>query len=86
MAVRVTDPREAELPDAGIVELQDAEKRPPGVGRYPSSRAVRAHTPRRGAAVRSGIVRLLSQHRIDTASVATDGDYVVELMKLFKRR
>ena len=85
VAVRVTDPREAELPDAGIVELQDAES-----GRRvwvdTSSRAVRAHYAEAWRSRSERIVRLLSQHRIDTASVATDGDYVVELMKLFKRR
>ncbi len=48
VAVRVTDPREAELPDAGIVELQDAGERPPGVGRYLLAR--RACALRRGVA------------------------------------
>lgn len=67
------------------MELQDAES-----GRRvwvdTSSRAVRAHYAEAWRSRSERIVRLLSQHRIDTASVATDGDYVVELMKLFKRR
>ena len=28
----------------------------------------------------------LKHNRIDTATVSTDGDYVAELMKLFKQR
>ena len=29
---------------------------------------------------------LLSQNRVDSAAVATDEDYVVELLKMFKKR
>ena len=32
------------------------------------------------------IADTLRHHRIDTAEVSTDGDYVVELIKLFKQR
>ena len=30
--------------------------------------------------------KMLSHNRVDVAEVATDGDFVVELIKMFKRR
>ena len=36
--------------------------------------------------MRAAILSALKHHRIDTAEVSTDGDYVVELIKLFKQR
>lgn len=83
--IRVCDPREAEMPDVGIVELQDAES-----GRKvwvdTSSRAVRDRYAEAWHARSASIEELLRHHRIDTATVATDGDYVAELLKLFRQR
>ncbi|MDE5708660.1 MAG: DUF58 domain-containing protein [Alistipes sp.] len=85
VGIRVCDPREAELPDVGIVELQDAE-----TGRKvwvdTSSRAVRDHYARAWQRRSAEIDDLLRHHRIDTATVSTDGDYVAELIKLFRQR
>ena len=85
VGIRLYDPREAELPDVGIVELRDAE-----TGRKvwidSSSRAVRDHYAARWNERSEAIGRLLKHNRIDTALVPTDGDYVVELIKLFKQR
>lgn len=85
VGIRVCDPREAELPDVGIVELQDAES-----GRKvwvdTSSRAVRDHYAEAWRARSASIGELLRHHRIDTATVSTDGDYVAELIKLFRQR
>ena len=85
VAVRVYDPRETEMPDVGIVELQDAES-----GRKvwvdTSSRAVRDHYAEAWRRRTEAVGELLRHHRIDTADVATDGDYVTELLKLFKQR
>ena len=85
VGIRVCDPREAELPDVGIVELQDAE-----TGRKvwidTSSRAVRDHYARAWQRRSAEIDNLLRHHRIDTATVSTDGDYVAELIKLFRQR
>ena len=85
VGIRLYDPREAELPDVGIVELRDAE-----TGRKvwvdTSSRAVREHYAARWNERSEAIGRLLKHNRIDTACVPTDGDYVVELIKLFKQR
>ncbi len=85
VAIRVSDPREAELPDVGIVELQDAET---GRKRWldTSSRAVRARYAEAWRQRSERIGTLLKQHRIDAAEVRTDGDYVTELIKLFRQR
>ncbi|MBR5850513.1 MAG: DUF58 domain-containing protein [Alistipes sp.] len=85
VGIRVVDPRERALPDVGIVELCDAE-----TGRKvwvdTSSRAVRDHYAAQWQARSERITATLKQHRIDTAEVSTEGDYVVELIKLFKQR
>lgn len=85
VGIRVYDPRETELPDVGIVELQDAES-----GRKvwtdTSSRAVREYYADAWQRRSAAIDETLRHNRIDTASISTDGDYVTELIKLFKHR
>ena len=85
VGIRVYDPRETELPDVGIVELRDAES-----GRKvwvdTSSRAVRDHYAETWRQLSDEIDSTLKHNRIDTATISTDGDYVAELMKLFKQR
>ena len=85
VGIRVCDPREAELPDVGIVEMQDAE-----TGRKvwvdTSSRAVRDHYAEAWRRRSERIEATLRRNRIDTATATTDGDYVAELIKLFKQR
>ena len=85
VGIRVVDEREAALPDVGIVELQDAE-----TGRKvwldTSSRSVREHYAERWTERERSIEELLRRNRIDTAEILTDGDYVAELIKLFKQR
>ncbi len=85
VGIRVYDRREAELPDVGIVELRDAE-----TGRKvwvdTSSRAVRDHYATSWQERSEAIEATLRHNRIDTAMIATDGDYVAELIKLFKQR
>lgn len=85
VGIRVYDPRETELPDVGIVELRDVE-----TGRKvwvdTSSRAVRDHYAESWRQRSAEIEATLKHNRIDTATVSTDGDYVAELMKLFKQR
>ena len=85
VGIRVWDQREAELPDVGIVELEDAE-----TGRKvwvdTSSRRVREHYAESWRERDAAITELLRRNRIDNAMIPTDGDYVVELIKLFKKR
>jgi hypothetical protein len=85
MAIKVHDVRDRELPNVGIIEVQDSE-----TGRTEwldtSSRAVRRfwmdNYDQRNGAMKS----LMQQNRVDVAEVATGEDYVVELIKMFKQR
>ncbi len=85
VGIRVIDPREMELPNVGIVELKDAESGQK-VWVDTSSRAVRNHYAERWQRMSDDIVETLNHNRIDTATISTDSDYVVELIKLFKQR
>ena len=85
VGIRVWDPREAAMPDVGIVELQDAE-----TGRKAwvdtSSARVREHYAESWRERDEAIGEMLRRNRIDTAMISTEGDYVAELIKLFKQR
>ena len=85
VAIEVFDERDRELPDVGIIEVQDAE-----TGRREwldsSSRKVRNYWRERFDEQHAEMQSLLKHNRIDRASVATDGDYVAELIKMFKQR
>lgn len=85
MAIEVFDQRDRELPDVGIIEVQDAE-----TGRREwldtSSRRVRDYWAQEYDARHQAMQELLRHNRIDQASVATDEDYVAELIKMFKQR
>lgn len=85
MAIRVYDERDGELPDVGIMELRDAD-----TGRSEwidtSSRRVREYWHAEYERRNTEIEAMLRQNRVDIARVATDGDYVAELLKMFKQR
>lgn len=85
VGIRIYDPRETELPNVGIVELEDAES-----GRKAwvdtSSRAVRDHYAEAWRQRSADIEATLRHNRIDTATISTASDYVTELIKLFRQR
>ena len=85
VGIRVCDPREAELPDVGIVELRDAETSRK-VWVDTSSRAVREHYAATWRRRSDEIDATLKHNRIDSVLIPTDGDYVAELIKLFRQR
>lgn len=85
VAVRVSDSRDRNLPDVGIVELRDAESGKK-VWVDSSSAAVREYFAQSVAQRREKVDNLLLHSRIDRADVDTDSDYVAELIKLFKQR
>ncbi len=85
IALKVSDPREREMPDVGIVELQDAETARK-VWVDTASQAVRDHYAKRWAEREVKTRELLLHNRIDIADISTDSDYVAELIKLFKKR
>ena len=85
MAINIFDKRDVELPNVGIIEVEDAET---GQKEWvdTSSRSVREHWKRSFEERNTAMLKTLSHNRVDVAEVATDGDYVVELLKMFKRR
>ena len=85
MAINIFDKRDVELPNVGIIEVEDAET---GEKEWvdTSSRRVREHWKRSFEERNTAMLKTLSHNRVDVAEVATDGDYVVELLKMFKRR
>ena len=85
IALKVSDPREREMPDVGIVELQDAETARK-VWVDTASKAVREHYAEKWAEREEKTRELLLHNRIDIADISTDSDYVAELIKLFKQR
>lgn len=85
IALKVSDPREREMPDVGIVELQDAETARK-VWVDTASQAVRDHYAKAWTEREEKTRELLLHNRIDIADISTDSDYVAELIKLFKQR
>ena len=85
VSVSVSDPAEAELPDVGLVELEDPE-----TGELTlvdtSSRAVRRAFAERAAAEGDELARFFRRTGIDTLAVATDRPYIDGVRALFKRR
>ena len=85
IALKVSDPREKEMPDVGIVELQDAETARK-VWVDTASKAVRDHYSTAWTEREERTREMLLHNRIDIADISTDSDYVAELIKLFKKR
>ena len=85
ICVPVSDPAESELPDAGLVELEDPES-----GELvlvdTSSRKVREAFSERARAEREELRRFFLGNRVDTLDVSTDRPYIDEIRALFKRR
>lgn len=85
VGIKVYDPRDAELPDVGLVEMEDLES-----GRRmfvdTSSMAAREHYAAQWTARHEKMDKILARARVDHADVTTEEDYVKELIKLFKRR
>ncbi len=85
VAIRVEDQREGELPDVGLVEFIDSESGSKALIDT-SSRGVRERYAESWNNHREQIANIFKHNKVDSASVSTDEDYVVELIKLFKQR
>ena len=85
VCVPVGDPAESELPDVGLVELEDPE-----TGDLvlvdTSSESVRREFAQRAESDRESLRRFFVKNGIDTVPVATDRPYIDEVRALFKRR
>lgn len=85
IAIKISDPRENNMPAIGLVEFQDPE----------SGFSILADTSARSAIDESmtikesrniALKKLFSGSRVDTISVSTDKPYTAELIAFFKRR
>lgn len=85
IAVTLTDPREKEIPDCGLIELEDAES---GVKRWidSSDRQVREHYNRQYLAREMKRERMFRSIGVDFIDLTTDLSYTDEIVKFFLKR
>ena len=85
IAIRVTDERELEIPNVGLVKMRDSE-----TGNYSwldtSSRRIRDYFSRTAQQKTAELDMKLNRYGVDMARVYTGKDYVKPLMNLFKKR
>ncbi len=85
VAIRIYDKYEAQLPDFGLIRLQDAE-----TGNLlwvdSSSYSVREKYSRNWNSRQQELDTLFARSGIDQAKIATDENYVQPLINLFKKR
>jgi uncharacterized protein (DUF58 family) len=85
IAVTITDPREAELPNAGIIELTDAETGRPYLIDTSSAKVRRTYSDK-SAALRGERKSLFGSVGVDHVDISTDKPYVEEFIKFFRMR
>lgn len=85
VAIRVSDPREAELPPVGFVEMEDPESG----GRLvvnTSDRSLQEAFRDRAADDRKAMDRMFRRAQVDVIDVETGRPYVEPLMRFFRQR
>ena len=85
VALSLRDPREAELPAVGLVELRDAESGERVVVDT-ADRSVRSRFAEQAAAQWSEVKRLLRSAAIDQVEIRCGEDYLWPLLQCFRRR
>ena len=85
IAVTVSDPRESALPDVGLLEVQDAE-----TGKTmiidTGSREVRSRYENLAREKKQKLSNLFKSTGVDHIELFTDRDYVLDLVKFFRKR
>lgn len=84
-AIQVYDKRETDLPDVGLIKMMDAETGKE-VWVNSSSANVRGAYRNWWNENQQKVHDAFAKSRVDAVAVATDEDYVVSLMNLFKKR
>ena len=85
VAMPVTDPGESDLPDVGIVTLEDAETGAQ-IDVNTSSRAVRRGLFELNGERMRALGRLLRSRRVDVVPLSTSEDYLIPLRAFFEQR
>ena len=85
VAVQVYDKRETELPNVGLMKMQDSER---GEEKWidTSSKRVRDTYSQWWSQRQSRVLDAARKSRVDITAIATDENYVLALMNLFKHR
>jgi uncharacterized protein (DUF58 family) len=85
IAIRVVDPREEELPPAGLIALEDAER---GVAHMTDSSSARVRRSYKQAAAKraQAFLRWCGNSGVEPFTMATDSDPILPLIELFARR
>ena len=85
IAVQISDPRERDLPPAGVIALQEPES---GAWRHidTGSPGVREEFRRQMAGFDLALERRLRERGVDLIRLATDGSYAEPLIAFFRRR
>lgn len=85
VAITITDPREMELPNVGLVELEDAE-----TGEIivldTTYGGVRSEFAEKSSVVKSSRDRMLRSMDVDTIDIRTDQPYIEPLIRFFRQR
>lgn len=83
--IQVYDPRERTLPDVGLVHIKDSES-----GRAAwvdtSSKKMRQAYSKWFSTFREASSRMFMKYKVDSVEIATDQDYVRNLMAFFQKR
>jgi uncharacterized protein (DUF58 family) len=85
IAIRITDPREEEIPDVGLLELEDAESG----DRFlldTGSRRVRVAFAQAARQRHEALLQLVRSSRADLIEVSTDGGHLDALIRFFRLR
>ena len=85
ISISVSDPAESEIPDVGVVELEDPETGEITVVDT-SSASVRKAFAARAADEKAEIERFFAKSALDAVSLSTDKPYIDEVRALFRRR
>ena len=85
IAVTISDPREKELPDVGLIDLQDPETGKTMVVNT-HDKMIRERFKLEAIKRASSLRTFFLTNGIDEIPIATEGDYVEPLIKFFKKR
>ena len=85
VSICVSDPAETEIPDVGLVELEDPETGEITIADT-SSASVRKSFSEAAAREKTDIERFFVKSAVDSISLSTDKPYIDEVRKLFRRR
>jgi uncharacterized protein (DUF58 family) len=85
MAVRIFDKRENEMPNVGLIQVEDAET---GQSKWidTSSSAIRRYYSDTAHQIESQLKEVFKKSGVDMAEISTGTDYVKPLVAMFKKR